>query len=264
MAETQQPLLEVRDLVKGFGGLRAIDHCSLEVAPGTITGLIGPNGAGKTTLFNIMTGFIAPDSGRVYFRGRDITNLPAHEIFNAKLCRTFQIPREHFSMTVLENLMLVPSGQAGERIWNTWFRPGKVRAEEERLVAQAEDVLKILEITHMRDTPAGQLSGGQKKLLELGRILMAEPTMVLLDEPGAGVNRSLMRRLVNNIEWMRREKNITFLLIEHDMDLVMNLCDPVIVMSEGHQLMQGPPDTVRNDPRVLEAYLGGQYAAAAG
>lgn len=263
MADTQ-PLLEVRDLVKAFGGLRAIDHCTLDVAPGTITGLIGPNGAGKTTLFNIMTGFIPPDSGRVYFRGQDITSLPAHQIFNAKLCRTFQIPREHFSMTVLENLMLVPPDQTGERIWNTWFRPGKVRDEEDRLREQAEGVLQILEMTHMRDTLAGQLSGGQKKLLELGRILMAEPTMVLLDEPGAGVNRSLMRRLVDNIDWMRREKGITFLLIEHDMDLVMNLCDPVIVMSEGRKLMAGPPETVRNDPQVLEAYLGGQYAAAAG
>ena len=259
-----QPLLEVRDLVKAFGGLRAIDHCTLDVAPGTITGLIGPNGAGKTTLFNIMTGFIAPDSGRVYFRGQDITSLPAHRIFNAKLCRTFQIPREHFSMTLLENLMLVPSGQTGERIWNTWFRPGRVRAEEDRLRDQAEEVLKILEMTHMRDTLAGRLSGGQKKLLELGRILMAEPRMVLLDEPGAGVNRSLMNRLVENIQWMRREKGITFLLIEHDMDLVMNLCDPVIVMSEGRKLMEGAPETVRNDPQVLEAYLGGQYAAAAG
>jgi branched-chain amino acid transport system ATP-binding protein len=258
------PLLEVRDLVKSFGGLRAIDHCSLEVRPGTITGLIGPNGAGKTTLFNMITGFIAPDSGRVRFRGQDITNLPPHEIFAAKLCRTFQLPREHPSMTVLENLMLVPPRQTGERIWNAWFRPGQVAAEEARLRELAEDVLTTLELIHVRDSLAGRLSGGQKKLLELGRILMAEPTMVLLDEPGAGVNRSLMRKLVDNIEWMRREKGITFLLIEHDMDLVMNLCDPVIVMSEGHQLMQGNPEDVRNDPRVLEAYLGGQYAAAAG
>ena len=262
--DEQHPILEVRDLVKSFGGLRAIDHCSFDVMPGTITGLIGPNGAGKTTLFNIMTGFIPPDSGRVYFRGSDITNLPAHEIFDAKLCRTFQIPREHFSMTVLENLMLVPPRQAGEIIWNNWFRPGRVRREEAQIRDTAEEVLQLLEMTHVRDTLAGRLSGGQKKLLELGRILMAEPTMVLLDEPGAGVNRSLMRKLVENIEWMRRQKGITFLLIEHDMDLVMNLCDPVIVMSEGSRLMQGTPEAVRGDPRVLEAYLGGQYAAAAG
>ena len=257
-------LLSVQGLVKNFGGLQAIDHCSLDVQPGTITGLIGPNGAGKTTLFNIITGFIPPDGGRVFFRGDDITNLPAHQIFRKKLCRTFQIPREHPSMTVLENLMLVPPRQTGEWIWNAWLRAGQVRAEEERIREQAEEVLRFVDLMHLRDEHAGKLSGGQKKLLELARILMAEPEMVLLDEPGAGVNRTLMRRLVDNIEYLRQERGITFLLIEHDMDLVMNLCDPVIVMSEGRKLMQGAPDEVRHDQRVLDAYLGGQYAAAEG
>jgi len=259
-----EPLLVVQDLVKNFGGLRAIDHCTLEVARGTITGLIGPNGAGKTTLFNIITGFIAPDSGRVVFKGQDITNLPAHRIFDSKLCRTFQIPREHPSMTVLENLMLVAPRQTGERIWNTWFRAGRVRAEESRIRERALEVLDFIDLGHLADEYAGKLSGGQKKLLELGRTLMAEPEMVLLDEPGAGVNRTLMKRLVANIERLRRERGITFLLIEHDMDLVMNLCDPVIVMSEGRKLMQGTPAEVRHDQRVLDAYLGGQYAAAEG
>jgi len=263
-AEKAGPILEVRDLYKDFGGLRAIDGCSLCVRPGTITGLIGPNGAGKTTLFNVITGFIRPDAGRVFFRGGDITNLPPYRIFGRGLARTFQIPREHRSMTVLENLMLVPPGQSGERIWNSWLRPARVRAEEWRHRDKALEVLDFCGLGHMTDTPAGQLSGGQKKLLELARTLMADPAMVLLDEPGAGVNRTLMKRLTGNIERLRAERGITFLLIEHDMDLVMRLCDPVIVMSEGRYLMEGRPEAVQNDPQVLEAYLGGQYAAADG
>ena len=257
-------LLDVEDLTKSFGGLRAVDHASLQVRRGTITGLIGPNGAGKTSLFNLITGAIQPDSGRVTFHGEDITGLPSHKIFEHKLCRTFQIPREHMSMTVLENLMLVPPHQVGERFWNVWLRPAAVRAEEERIRAKADEVLKFIDLAHLRGELAGRLSGGQKKLLELGRILMAEPELVLLDEPGAGVNRTLMQRLTANIQYLRRERGITFLLIEHDMDLVMNVCDPVIVMSEGTRLMQGSPEQVRNDPQVLEAYLGGQYAAAEG
>jgi branched-chain amino acid transport system ATP-binding protein len=200
----------------------------------------------------------------VYFKGDDITNLPAHRIFDKKLCRTFQIPREHPSMTVIENLMLVAARQSGERIWNAWLRPGRVGREEDETRRRAIEVLDFIELDHLRDEYAGKLSGGQKKLLELGRTLMAEPEMVLLDEPGAGINRSLMKRLVNNIEYLCRERGITFLLIEHDMDLVMSLCDPVIVMSEGRKLMQGTPEEVRNDRRVLDAYLGGQYAAAEG
>jgi len=268
-----EPLLSVRDLVKDFGGLRAIDHCTLDVRPGTITGLIGPNGAGKTTLFNIVTGFIPPDAGRVFFRGDDITNLPPHRIFSKKLSRTFQIPREHQSMTVLENLMLVPPRQVGERLWNNWFRPGAIAAEEARIRDKAMEVLDFVDLDHLAEEPSANLSGGQKKLLELARTLMADPEprtlmadpeLVLLDEPGAGVNPTLMKRLTDNIEHLRSERGITFLLIEHDMDLVMRLCDPVIVMSEGTRLMEGKPDEVRTDPRVLEAYLGGQYAAAEG
>jgi branched-chain amino acid transport system ATP-binding protein len=152
----------------------------------------------------------------------------------------------------------------GERFWNAWLRPGAVRAEEDRIRAKADEVLAFIDLAHLRGELAGRLSGGQKKLLELGRILMAEPELVLLDEPGAGVNRTLMQRLTDNIQYLRRERGITFLLIEHDMDLVMNVCDPVIVMSEGTRLMQGTPEEVRNDPQVLEAYLGGQNAAAEG
>ncbi len=265
MAEADdRPLLSVRGLVKGFGGLRAIDHCTLDVARGTITGLIGPNGAGKTTLFNLITGFLTPDAGRVFFRGHDVTGLPPYRIFAEKMCRTFQIPREHRSMTVLENLMLVPPRQHGEHVWTNWLRPGLVAEEETRIRDTAEEVLAFVQLDHLATEPAANLSGGQKKLLELARVLMAEPELVLLDEPGAGVNPTLMRRLAQDIETLRRERGITFLLIEHDMDLVMSLCDPVIVMSEGRKLREGKPAEVRRDPAVLEAYLGGQYAAAQG
>lgn len=255
-------LLEVQALSKRFGGLQAIDRCTLEVRRGTITGLIGPNGAGKTTLFGAITGFHRPDTGRVVFQGEDITALAPHEIFAKKLCRTFQIPREHKGLTVLENLMLVPPGQVGERFWNAWFRPGAVRRQEQAIRDKAREVLEFVNLAPLEHDYAANLSGGQKKLLELARTLMADPDLVLLDEPGAGVNRTLMKRLSENIEFLRRERGITFLLIEHDMDLVMSLCNPVIVMSEGRKLMEGPPDAVRTDPRVLEAYLGGQYAAA--
>jgi branched-chain amino acid transport system ATP-binding protein len=256
-------LLEVQNLVKMFGGLRALDACTLQVRKGTITGLIGPNGAGKTTLFNVITGFFPPDGGRVHFRGEDITNLAPHRIFARKLARTFQIPREHQSMTVLENLMLVPPDQSGERMWNSWLRPGRVRADEAAIRERALEVLEFVDLLHLQDEYAARLSGGQKKLLELARTLMADPEMVLLDEPGAGVNPTLMRRLADNIEYLCRERGITFLLIEHDMDLVMRMCNPVIVMSEGRHLMEGTPDEVRSDQRVLEAYLGGQYGIAA-
>ena len=261
-ANRDDVLLSVGDLIKQFGGLRAIDRCTLGVRRGTITGLIGPNGAGKTTLFNVITGFHPPDAGRVYFKGEDITNLPPHEIFHRKLCRTFQIPREHQSMTVLENLMLVPPAQLGERLWNPWLRARGVRRQEEAIRDRALEVLEFVDLAHLQGEYAGRLSGGQKKLLELARTLMADPELVLLDEPGAGVNRTLMNRLTANIEHLRRQRGITFFLIEHDMDLVMSLCDPVIVMSEGRKLMEGAPDEVRTDQRVLDAYLGGQYAAA--
>jgi len=260
-AHPGEVLLDVQDIVKSFGGLRAVDRCSLSVRRGTITGLIGPNGAGKTTVFNAITGFIPPDSGRILFRGAEIGSLRPDEIFARKLCRTFQIPREHGSMSVLENLMLVPPRQIGEHVWNTWFRRGEIRRQEESNRAKALEVLEYLELTHVLDEYAANLSGGQKKLLELGRTLMADPELVLLDEPAAGVNRTLLKRLVANIQYLSRERGITFLLIEHDMNMVMNLCDPVIVMSEGRKLVEGSPAEVRGNQSVLEAYLGGQYAA---
>ncbi|CAM5781633.1 ABC transporter ATP-binding protein [Castellaniella caeni] len=261
---TAHGLLEIRDLSKRFGGLRAVEHCSFQVERGTITGLIGPNGAGKTTVFNLITGFIPPDAGRIVLDGQDIGHLRPDQIFARGLCRTFQIPREHGTMSVLENLMLVPSGQSGERWWNVLLRPGQVRAEEARHLRKAREVLDYLQLGHVQNEYAANLSGGQKKLLEMGRMLMAEPRIILLDEPAAGVNRTLLRSIIENIQALVRERGITFLLIEHDMNMVMSLCDPVIVMSEGRKLAEGHPEAVRNDPAVLEAYLGGQYAAAAG
>jgi branched-chain amino acid transport system ATP-binding protein len=250
-------LLDVQDLVKTFGGLMVLNHCSFQVQQGTITGLIGPNGAGKTTLFNVLTGFSKPDGGRVFFHGQEITGLTPHQIFQHRICRTFQIPREFADMTVLENLMLVPAGQVGERLWYPWFRPAKVRQQEAQIRAKALDVLTAVRLYGLREELARNLSGGQKKLLELARTMMADPRLLLLDEPGAGVNPALMDELAAYIVHLSRDRGVTILLIEHDMDLVMRLCDPVIVLSEGQPLVAGTFETVTKDPRVLEAYLGG-------
>ena len=253
------PLLSVEHVTRTFGGLVALEDVSLAVDRGEIAGLIGPNGAGKTTLFNLITGFLKPNAGRIFFRGERIDGLPPHRTFHKGVVRTFQIPRELTSMTVLENLMLVPAGQAGERIWNPWFFPFRVSRQERLIYEKALSVLEFVDLAHLRDEYASSLSGGQRKLLELARTLMCDPHMILLDEPGAGVNRVLMRKLVENIETLRREQHITFFVIEHDMDLITRLCDPVIVMSEGRYLAEGTPEEIRRDERVLEAYLGGQY-----
>ncbi|MBW1667810.1 MAG: ABC transporter ATP-binding protein [Deltaproteobacteria bacterium] len=252
-------MLEIKEVDKSFGGLMAVCNCSLDVKEGSITGLIGPNGAGKTTLFNVITGHYKPDKGKIFFQGEEINGLPPHHIFKKKIYRTFQITREFAQMTVLENLMLIPEHQVGEKIWNTWFRQGAVKKQEKAIKEKALEVLEFVELIDLKDEYAGSLSGGQKKLLELARSMMADPRMVLLDEPGAGVNRTLMGKLIDNIRKLCEEKSITFLLIEHDMDLVMNLCNPVIVMSEGKKLAEGTPEEIKRNKKVLEAYLGGQY-----
>jgi branched-chain amino acid transport system ATP-binding protein len=252
-------MLEVKNVEKSFGGLRAVAGCTLGVREGTITGLIGPNGAGKTTLFNIITGFIKPEKGEITFMGKRIDGLDPHQIFARKIYRTFQITREFSQMTVLENLMIMPYRQIGEKIWNTWFRPKAVLTQEKEIKEKALEVLEFVELIKLKDEYAGSLSGGQKKLLEVARSLMADPKLVLLDEPGAGINKTLMKKLVTKIEMLCAERDITFLLIEHDMDLVMSLCNPVIVMSEGKKLAEGLPDEIKRNPQVLEAYLGGQY-----
>ncbi|MEM7377403.1 MAG: ABC transporter ATP-binding protein [Pseudomonadota bacterium] len=253
-------MLTVDKLCKHFGGLHAVHNCSFSVAEGTITGLIGPNGAGKTTTFNMIAGELPPTAGKILFDGQNIAGLPTHEMFHRGIVRTFQIPHELAQMTVLENLMLVPPEQPGERLWSNWFSRGAVRAREKTVMEQAEDALDFLSIYHLRDELAGNLSGGQKKLLELGRTMMTDAKLVLLDEPGAGVNPTLVLKIRDMILRLREERGYTFCLIEHDMDMIGALCDPVIVMAEGAVLMEGSMDEVRRDPRVLDAYLGGEAA----
>ena len=249
-------MIRVEHLTKAFGGVTAVDDVSLHLREGAITGLIGPNGAGKTTLFNTIAGAFAPDAGRVTLAGEDITGLPPHVLFSRGVLRTFQIAHEFSSLTVRENLMAVPPDQSGERIWNAWIRPARIREEEAANRARAEEVIDFLQIGHVADELAGNLSGGQKKLLELGRTMMTEARMVFLDEVGAGVNRTLLNTIGDAILRLNRERGYTFRMIEHDMDFIGRLCDPVIVMAEGRVLVEGSAETVKNDERVIEAYLG--------
>ena len=249
-------MIEVFDLHRHFGGFHAVDGASLKIETGSITGLIGPNGAGKTTLFNVIAGRLPPTSGRVVMDGEDITGLPPHTLFSKGLLRTFQIAHEFGSMTVRENLMMVPAGQAGESLLNAWFNRRKVAEEEARIAARADEVLEFLTISHLADQKASQISGGQKKLLELGRTMMVDAKIVFLDEVGAGVNRTLLNTIGDAIVRLNRERGYTFCVIEHDMDFIARLCNPVIVMAEGRVLAQGTPDQVRADERVIEAYLG--------
>ena len=249
-------MIVVEELHKHFGGFHAVDGASLKIRSGSITGLIGPNGAGKTTLFNVIAGRLPPTSGRVLMDGEDITGLAPHQLFHKGLLRTFQIAHEFASMSVRENLMMVPAAQAGETLWNSWFGRGKVAAEERALRDKADEVLDFLTIGHLADQKAGQISGGQKKLLELGRTMMVEAKIVFLDEVGAGVNRTLLNTIGDAIVRLNKERGYTFCVIEHDMDFIARLCDPVIVMAEGKVLAEGPVDQVRNDERVIEAYLG--------
>jgi branched-chain amino acid transport system ATP-binding protein len=250
-------LIVIDRVSKRFGGIVAMDACSFRVEKGTITGLIGPNGAGKTTLFNIIAGFMTPTGGRILLDGRDVTGLPPHRLFHLGLVRTFQIPHEFAGMTTLENLMVVPPRQDGENLANAWLRPFRSAAREREVRKRAEEVLATLKLNHVGDELAGNLSGGQKKLLELGRTMMTEASVVLLDEPGAGVNRTLLAQLAGSIRRLNRERGYTFCIIEHDMDLIAELCDPVVVMAEGRVLTQGRFKEVRQNREVLEAYFGG-------
>lgn len=253
--QTPSVLLSVDNVVKRFGGVVAVDHCSLQIQRGTVTGLIGPNGAGKTTLFNMIAGVYRPDAGHIWFEGERIDRLSPQQIFSRKIARTFQIARALPRMTVLDNLLLVPAQQWGERLLNACFRPRRVRAQEEALRARAQEVLRLVKLDAMQHEYAAHLSGGQKKLLELARAMMSEARFILLDEPGAGVNPTLMRELVGYIQQLQQE-GCTFLLIEHNMELVMEICNPVIVMHHGHQLLEGPPQAVRHDRRLIDVYLG--------
>jgi branched-chain amino acid transport system ATP-binding protein len=249
-------MIVVDDLHRHFGGFHAVDGASLTIESGSITGLIGPNGAGKTTLFNVIAGRLPPTSGRVLMDGEDISGLPPHQLFAKGLLRTFQIAHEFSSMTVRENLMMVPARQSGESLLNAWFARGRVAAEERAIRAKADDVLEFLTITHLADQKAGQISGGQKKLLELGRTMMVDAKIVFLDEVGAGVNRTLLNTIGDAIVRLNKERGYTFCVIEHDMDFITRICGPVICMAEGRVLATGTAEEVKNDERVIEAYLG--------
>jgi branched-chain amino acid transport system ATP-binding protein len=248
-------MLEAREVTKAFGGHRAVDGLTFTLARGTITGLIGPNGAGKTTLFNCLAGAMRPDAGSVRLDGVELAGAPAEQIFAAGLARTFQIPRPFPAMSVLENVMLAPRAQRGERFWANWLQPGAVAAEERRTRDAARHWLDFVGLDRLADEPARVLSGGQRKLLEIARVMVAEPRLVLLDEPGAGVNPALLDTIVDKIAALHRT-GVTFLVIEHNMDLVASLCEPVLVMAQGRLLVQGRAAEVLRDPQVVEAYLG--------
>jgi branched-chain amino acid transport system ATP-binding protein len=256
-------MLEISGLVKAFGSLRAVDGVDLTIDEGAITGLIGPNGAGKTTLFNLIAGALAPDAGVIRLRGERIDRLTPDRIFAKGLARTFQVPRPFPEMTVLENLMLVPLHQVGERFWNNWVRAGHVRREERLARERAMETLELCALADKAGELAGRLSGGQQKLLELARVLVAEPRLILLDEPAAGVNPVLLETLVDRIVRLNRH-GITFLVIEHHIDLVMAVCRPIVVMAQGRLIYHGDAEGLREDRRVLDAYLGDMPARATG
>ena len=249
-------MLEIKNISKNFGGLRAVNNASMKIEKGSITGLIGPNGAGKTTLFNTIAGVYAPDEGEIFLENQNITGLKPHNLFNKGILRTFQIAHEFSTLTVLENLMMVPPNQYGENLIYAWFRNNDVKKQEEEIRTKAIEVIEFLNLNHLTQELAGNLSGGQKKLLELGRTMMVDSKLVLLDEVGAGVNRTLLNDISDAILRLNKEKNYTFFVIEHDMDLIEKICDPVIVMAEGSVLFEGKFDEVKSNEEVIEAYLG--------
>jgi branched-chain amino acid transport system ATP-binding protein len=249
-------ILHVENISKFFGGLAAVNNCSLKIKKGSITGIIGPNGSGKTTLFNLIAGNLKSSKGSVIFNNENITNMPSYQLFSKGLLRTFQIAHEFSNLTVLENLMMVPSNQSGENLITALINPKLVEREEDQLKEKALEVIEFLNLKHLSNELAGNLSGGQKKLLELGRTMMVDAKLVLLDEVGAGVNRTLLKDLGTAIKRLNKEKGYTFCMIEHDIDFISRMCDPVIVMSEGSVLFEGTSDEVKKNDKVIDSYLG--------
>ncbi|MEL7468839.1 MAG: ABC transporter ATP-binding protein [Pseudomonadota bacterium] len=253
-------VLRVENLVKHYGGVQAVRGVSFTVPEASITGLIGPNGAGKTTTFNCIAGAEKPTDGKVYLYGDEITGMPTHKLYDLALLRTFQLSQEYRKLTALENLMVAAPEQAGESIFANWLAAAKVRAREAEVQDRARDTLEFLGLTHVAMELAGNLSGGQKKLLELGRTMMTDAKLVLLDEPGAGVNPTLMLKVIEMIRRLNEERGYTFCIIEHDMDLVADLCQHVIVLAEGQILTEGKMAEVRENQQVIDAYFGGELA----
>ena len=255
--QSDSNILQIDNLSKYFGGLAAVADCSLKIKKGSITGIIGPNGSGKTTLFNLIAGNLKPNDGKVLFYDEDITSIPSYELFSKGILRTFQIAHEFTNLTVLENLMMVPGNQSGESLMNALLKPKLIKKEEDEIRSKAYEVIDFLNLKHLANELAGNLSGGQKKLLEIGRTMMTDAKLVLLDEPGAGVNPTLMLKIIEMIRRLNTERGYTFCIIEHDMDLIADLCQKVVVLSEGQVLTEGPMSKVKNDERVIQAYFGG-------
>jgi len=250
-------ILELVNVSKKFGGIQAVQDANIEIEKGAITGLIGPNGAGKTTLFNLITGVYPLSSGEIFFKGEKIQpGTPPHQMLRKNIYRSFQITRDLAKITVLENLLIAPVNQIGENIFNNWFNKSKVREEEDKYKDKAMKILKFLDMRHKADEYAGNLPGGERKLLELGRMMMVEPELVLLDEPGAGVPPGMQKKVNDRVRKLNEEENITFLVVEHDMAVIMNLCDPILVLVNGTKLTEGNAEEIQNDERVIKAYLG--------
>ena len=249
-------LVKVENIIKTFGGLVALNNCSLEIKDKSITGIIGPNGSGKTTLFNVITGNLKPDSGKIFYNGIEITNIESHELFHLGILRTFQIAHEFTNMTVIENLMVVPGNQRGEKLLYSLVNSKKIKKEDEAIKEKAIDVLQFLKIEHLKNERAGNLSGGQKKLLELARTMMVDAKIVFLDEVGAGVNKTLLKDISESILKLNQDKGYTFCMIEHDFNFISELCNPVIVLAEGSVLFKGTAQEVRKNEEVIESYLG--------
>ncbi len=248
-------IIEIIEITKYFGGLAAISNCSLKIKRGSITGIIGPNGSGKSTLFNLIAGNLKPNKGDIFFDDERINGIPPHKLFSKGLLRTFQIAHEFSNLTVLENLMMVPGGQTGEKLMDAILKPSLVSREEYKVRDKALHVINFLKLNNLKNELAKNLSGGQKKLLELGRTMMVDAKIVLLDEVGAGVNRTLLKEIGDAILKLNKE-GYTFCMIEHDIDFISRLCDPVIVMSDGSVLFEGNADDVKKNEKVIESYLG--------